>query len=218
MPNDQVEEFDKDFTSPIIDLSSASPHSPEDAHFTYCFDDINRLSRMLGIPWELAKDILFSTRAPFIGFLWDLETLQVSIPEQKKEKYLEAIREWEKQPAHTLLETQQLHGKLLHASSILPARRAYLVSLKAMLSICNNCPHMPHTPPKKTLQTTSIGGKGTSLNPMSPTPSQDLLMSSTPWLTQTLAQVLALRSGSMVGGELGAFTRVEPKQPQHQLG
>jgi len=150
LPNDHVEEFDEDFAFPIIDLSSTSPRSRDDACFTYCFNDIDRLSHLLGIPWEPTKDIPFSACVPFIGFLWNLDTCTVSIPKAKREKYLAAIQEWEEKTTHALQETQQLHGKLLHASFVLPAGKAYLVSLETMLSLYGNCPHMPRTPPKDT--------------------------------------------------------------------
>lgn len=150
MPDGRVEEFDEDLSFPILDLSSSSPRSPEDALFTYSFEDIDRLSKLLGIPWELAKDILFSPCAPFIGFLWDLSARTISIPDKKKEKYLAAILKWEARRAHTLQEVQQLYGKLLHASLVLPAGRAYLVSLEAMLPTFRDRPHMPRTPPKTT--------------------------------------------------------------------
>jgi len=150
MLDGHVEEFDEDSSFLIQDLSNSSPRSPEDALFTYCFADIDKLSKILGIPWEPAKDIFFSSRAPFIGFLWDLATRTVSIPESKKKKYLAAIQEWEARSTHTLLEVQQLYGKLLHASLVLPAGRAYLVSLESMLAIFNNHPYMPHHAPKST--------------------------------------------------------------------
>lgn len=121
MPDDWVKEFDEDFSFPILDLSAAFPRSPEDAHFTFCFDNINHLSKILGIPWELAKDILFASCAPFIGFLQDITTHSVSIPQKKKEKYLATIRDWEIQPPHTLWQVQELYGKLLHAFLVLPA-------------------------------------------------------------------------------------------------
>jgi hypothetical protein len=147
MPDGTVEKFDKDMSFPILDLSTASPCSPEDLLFTYCFDDINRLSKILGIPWELAKDILFSSCALFISFLWDIVTHSVSIPQKKKEKYIAAIQEWEARSSHTLQEVQELYGKLLHASLVLPAGHTYLVSLETMLAIFHNRPFMPHTPP-----------------------------------------------------------------------
>jgi hypothetical protein len=150
MPDGRVEEFDEDLSFPILDLSATSPRSFEDARFTFCFDDINRLSKTLGIPWELAKDIPFSSCPPFVGFLWDIASRSISIPPKKKEKYLAAIQEWETRPSHTLQQVQELYGKLLHVSLVIPAGRAYLVSLETMLSVFHNRPHMPRRPPKNT--------------------------------------------------------------------
>lgn len=149
MPDGRVEEYDEDCSFDIEDLSTRSPRSAEDALFTYCFADINQLSEILGIPWELAKDIYFSSRAPFVGFLWDIPTRTISIPENKRAKYLDAIRAWEDRPKHTLLEAQQLYGKLLHISLVIPAGRAYLGALETMLPIFDNRPHMPRFPPKE---------------------------------------------------------------------
>ena len=74
----------------------------------------------------------------------------VHLPEEKKAKYLAAIAEWETKRAHNLLEAQKIYGKLLHASLVIPAGRAYLTSLEAMLGTFNNSPFLPHTPPRDT--------------------------------------------------------------------
>jgi hypothetical protein len=51
---------------------------------------------------------------------------------------------------HNLLETQKLYGKLLHASLVIPAGRAYLTNLEAMLASFNGSVFIPHTPPRDT--------------------------------------------------------------------
>lgn len=47
-----------------------------------------------------------------------------------------------------LIETQRLFGKLLYACLVVPAGRAYLTELEAMLPIFGNRPHVPHSPPR----------------------------------------------------------------------
>ena len=49
---------------------------------------------------------------------------------------------------HNLLEVQELYGKLLHAALVIPAGRAHLTSLEAMLAAFNDNPFLPHTPPR----------------------------------------------------------------------
>ena len=112
--------------------------------------DIDALSDDLGIPWEADKDVPFGEVAPFIGFTWDLTNCTVSLPDSKKEKYLQAIQEWEMKPRHTLDEAQKLYGKLLHACHVVPAGRAYLTNLEAFMGACHDRPFCPHYPPRRT--------------------------------------------------------------------
>ena len=150
MPNGRSEEFDEDMANPLQDLSSTSERSQEDALFTYADDDIDRLSDELGIPWETSKTIPFGSMVSYLGFVWDLDARTVAISAEKKLKYLNAIEEWERKPRHALAEVQKLYGKLLHASLVVPAGRAYLTNLEAMLSGFNSSPFVPHTPPRST--------------------------------------------------------------------
>jgi hypothetical protein len=112
--------------------------------------DIDSLSDELGIPWEHAKDVAFTPSIPYIGFQWDIENKTVYIPEDKKAKYLMAIRSWEAHRTHTLEDVQRLHGKLMHACYIVPMGRAYLTSLQTFLGIFHNRPFLPRSPPKRT--------------------------------------------------------------------
>ena len=147
MPDGRLEEFDEDMATPLCDLSHTSARSPHDAIFAYADKDIDLLSDELGILWETSKTIPFGAIVPYLSFVWDLDTCTVAVPVEKKLKYLSAIKEWEKKPMHALAEVQKLYGKLLHASLVVTAGRAYLTNLEAMLSAFNNSPFMPHTPP-----------------------------------------------------------------------
>ena len=57
MPNDHHEEFNEDCSAPILDLSTQSPRSIEDAKFTYAMADIDQLSDELRIPWEISLSV-----------------------------------------------------------------------------------------------------------------------------------------------------------------
>ena len=57
---------------------------------------------------------------------------------------------WEETPHHTLQEVEGLYGKLLHASSVVVASRAYLTELESMLGLYSDHPLISHTPPKHT--------------------------------------------------------------------
>jgi hypothetical protein len=144
------EEFDKDMAFPLRDLSRSSPRSLTDAQFTYTDADIDRISDVLGIPWESSKTVPFSNVVPYLGFIWNLTTRTVEVPPEKKYKYLKAIEEWQKEPQHPLVEVQKLYGKLLHTTLVVPAGRAYLTNLEAMLALFHNRPFVPHSPPRDT--------------------------------------------------------------------
>jgi hypothetical protein len=140
MPDGRPEEFDEDLSATLLDLSTSSLRSADDANFSYASTDIDNISEQLGIPWEKSKDIPFGFSVPFIGFLWDLPSQTVSITNKKKAKYLVAIEEWEARRTH----------KLLHTSLIVPQGRAYLTNLEAMLGIFHGSPFLPRTPPRHT--------------------------------------------------------------------
>lgn len=143
-----LDEFDEDCSAQCLDLTSQSPRSDEDRLFTYNFDDIDRLSDYLGIPWEKSKDMPFAPSTIFIGLDWNLVNLTVSLPPKKKTKYLTAIQEWNSSSTHTLNDVQKLYGKLLHSSLVLPAGRAYLTGLETMLGIYGTNPFLPRHAPK----------------------------------------------------------------------
>ena len=102
------------------------------------------LSNTLGIVWALQKDQPFKASTIYIGFLWDLDRMTVSLTPEKRDKYLSAIHKWRKRQAHTLQDVQELYGKLLHACSAVPRGRAYLIHLESMLSTCGPQPFLPH--------------------------------------------------------------------------
>jgi hypothetical protein len=147
LPDDHSEEYDEDCSFPIKDFSQRSPRSLKDAQFSCCLDDINFFSAETGTPWEPSKDVPFSPHPPFTGFTWNLDARTVEIPTSKKQKYLAAIATWESRPRHTLFQVRSLYGKLAHASLVVPAGRAYLTELEAMLSLFSDRPLVPHTPP-----------------------------------------------------------------------
>ena len=150
LPSGATQEFDEDCRATLRNLANASPRTAEDQRFAYADVDIDKISARLGIKWEASKATPFGTQVPYLGFRWDLDTRVVHLLEGKKIKYLAAIAEWESRRTHNLLETQKLYGKLLHASLVVPAGRAYLTNLEAMLGAFNNNTFLPHTPPRDT--------------------------------------------------------------------
>jgi hypothetical protein len=77
--------------------------------------DIDKLLQALGIPWEKEKDQPFGSKVSFTGLEWDLQDKSVSIPQKKRQKYLDEVKTWQQSQTHDLADAQKLHGKLLHA-------------------------------------------------------------------------------------------------------
>ncbi|KAF5373365.1 hypothetical protein D9757_009741 [Collybiopsis confluens] len=149
LPSGQQEEFDDDFTFPLIDMSGASSRSVEDLRFTYAFCDIDQVTLPLGYTWALEKDIPFCESPTYFGFQWHLETRTVSIPAEKRAKYSECINRWEEQPTHDLDEATTLYGKLLHVSLVLRRGKAYLTELeKFIANLSHVASHVRHHVPR----------------------------------------------------------------------
>ena len=147
-PDGTLDEHVEDCHFPCLDLS---PRSLEDSHYSYNFDDIDKVLSVLGIPWERSKDLPFASSTTYIGFKWDLEDISVSLSPEKRLKYADAIRDWLLCPKHDLLDVQKLYSKLLHACLVVPAGRAYLTSLEAMLGLCMPHPFTLYPPVKGSL-------------------------------------------------------------------
>jgi hypothetical protein len=135
-----LDEFTEDCRFDCTDLSGASPRSAEDLSYCYNFDDIDRISYTLGIPWEKTKDKPFGFTTTYLGFLWDLSTSTVALGTEKKAKYLQEVRNWQSRPTHSRNDVERMYGKLLHVCNIMPQGRAYITTLEAMLGLFTTHP------------------------------------------------------------------------------
>ena len=97
--------------------------------FHYTADLIWTIAEELGWPWAPEKFKDFSTSFTYIGFLWDLSSKLVQLPETKKIKYLERISTWSHGSLHTMKEADTIIGTLNHVALVVPEGRSRLVSL-----------------------------------------------------------------------------------------
>lgn len=143
LQDDRLEEFDEDMSASVKDLSHESPRSEQDMLFSCSIEDVDRVYRALGVPWQPSKDVAFSSVFPYTGFLWDIKNGTVALLEEKRLKYLAAIADWRKSPTHDLREAQKLYGKLLHVCHLIREGRAYLTEFKRMFPAFTANPFMP---------------------------------------------------------------------------
>jgi len=142
------EEWAEDCAVPLKDLTLTSSRTRnEDSGSMYAYDmqDIDSISQELGIPWELSKDTPFTSRPVYLGFKWDIRHKTVQLTGSKQLKYIAAIRSWLESPRHPLNDVESLHGKLSHASLVIPEGSAYLTTLQTMLGMFDTKPFMPRT-------------------------------------------------------------------------
>ena len=205
-PDGRLDEHVEDCQFPCQDLSSQSPRSPEDSLYTYNFHDIDKLSDILGIPWEKSKDQPFSTSTSYIGLKWDLDRLEVALTAEKRQKYSLAILDWHSRHKHDLNDVQKLYGKLLHACLVIPAGRSYLTSLESMLVLCSPHPFTLYSPVRELAEDLSWWAFKLSAPLSRPIPAPPLSMTSTPSQMQVLAS--ALPSPSRTDGGHGISSLV----------
>ncbi|KAL5487503.1 hypothetical protein ACEPAI_5611 [Sanghuangporus weigelae] len=162
LPDGRLEEFSDNMEFPLQSLEftpslstvlpSQSPSAASstiysnDSLFAYSASHVDQISLHLGVPWKHEKTTPFAFTVTYLGFLWDLESKTVSLSDTKSSKYKSAIQSWHTRKWHTLKDVQELYGKLLHASHVLPAGRAYLFGLESMLPTYGDRPDCPHRP------------------------------------------------------------------------
>lgn len=150
LPSGRAEEFDDDFSFPLTDHSKDSPRSAEEASYTYSFCDIDAITDILGYVWAPEKDVPFCFDPIYFGFMWQFDCMVVSVPVEKREKYLTCITEWEARAKHNLEQITGLYGKLMHVSLVLTCGRAYLIEFEKMMSeISHAAPFACHRPPRR---------------------------------------------------------------------
>ncbi|QRV85681.1 Reverse transcriptase domain protein [Ceratobasidium sp. AG-Ba] len=96
------------------------------------FNDVQAIydvADQLGWHWKRSKTRPFSTAFVYLGFVWDIPTRQVSIPDTKRLKYAGRLEDWSGRAKVTLKECQQLLGSLIHCCLVVPEGRPRLANL-----------------------------------------------------------------------------------------
>ncbi|KAG9087292.1 hypothetical protein FRC06_002607 [Ceratobasidium sp. 370] len=111
-----------------------TPHhrfSPSFSPPLFSEEAIYQLAARLGWPWKHAKTRLFAFIFTYLGFVWDLEHKQVSIPPEKRAKYSTHIRDWLARPKASLKEMEVIIGSLIHCALAIPDGCAHIAGLIA---------------------------------------------------------------------------------------
>ena len=116
--------------------------------FSYSLTDIYALAKRLGWPWKESKTRPFAKEFKYLGFLWNLSTKTVQIPEQKKLRYLEKLEPWQTNRKFSKKEVESVLGTLVHCSLAVPDGRSQLPSLSRFATSFNflSSPFIRKTP------------------------------------------------------------------------
>jgi hypothetical protein len=106
--------------------------------FSYSLSDIYSLAEQLGWPWKKAKTRPFNPQFKYLGFIWDLSTKTVQIPDAKKISYLTKLQPWTSGQKFSKKEAESVLGTLVHCSLAIPDGRSRLPSISRFSSSFNH--------------------------------------------------------------------------------
>ncbi|THH17690.1 hypothetical protein EUX98_g9078 [Antrodiella citrinella] len=118
--------------------------------YAYGLTDIFRVTAPLGVPWHPKKITDYSHEVVYLGFLWNLETRTVSLPDTKHEKYTnKLVKVLDGMPERRVSQKDlmSINGTLSHITFVYPHSRSYLTNLCTFIASYPN-PYAPRFPPK----------------------------------------------------------------------
>ena len=121
--------------------------------FSYSLSDIYNLAAQLGWPWKKSKTKPFSVEFTYLGFLWNLSSKTVQIPESKKLRYLIKLEPWTHGQKFSRKDAESILGTLVHCSLAVPDGRSRLPSIARFTSSFNHLsiPYARRLPNKSVL-------------------------------------------------------------------
>lgn len=120
--------------------------------YDLCEDDIYALADRLGWPWSVKKTRPFSHRFCYLGFTWDLDQKTVEITDEKKRKYVDALRRWQPGASMRQKEALSVLGKLVHCCLVVPDGRSRIPALSRWSATFRaDRPHLAYIVPKGVL-------------------------------------------------------------------
>lgn len=97
--------------------------------YTYSEDIVEEVAKHLGWPWAPEKHQPFSSTFTYIGFKWSLAQHMVSIPPNKKAKYITRLEAWEQGQPVSRQACNAVIGTLNHCCLAVPEGRSRMPAL-----------------------------------------------------------------------------------------
>ena len=108
--------------------------------FPYSLSDIYDLAKRLGWPWKESKTRPFASEFKYLGFIWNLSSKTVEIPDAKKLRYLSKLEPWAEGRKFSKKDTESLLGTLVHCSLAVPDGRSRLPAISRFAASFNFSP------------------------------------------------------------------------------
>ncbi|PPR05117.1 hypothetical protein CVT24_010092 [Panaeolus cyanescens] len=123
--------------------------------YDYGFQEVVRSVEPLGVPWHPTKGTLtFTSKPVFLGLLWDIPERTVSLPEEKRVKFLfratNFLSRFVSSPCN-LKDVERLHGSLCYIAFVFPEGRSRLPSLSNFAASFNNSEFSSRFPPRSVI-------------------------------------------------------------------
>ena len=108
--------------------NSVSDQTP--AAYSYAYDRPSALSfiKELNIPWHPDKGQDFDETFKYIGFLWNITARTVSLPEEKRQKFLDRTRNFIsafQAQCCAVRDVMKIHGSLCHIAYVYPEGKSH---------------------------------------------------------------------------------------------
>ena len=114
-----------------------SPNTSNPPSFSYSLADIYDIASPLGWPWKESKTRPFASEFKYLGFIWDLSSKTVQIPETKKVRYLSKLEPWIPGSKFSRKNTESILGTLVHCSLAVPEGRSRLPAISRFAASFN---------------------------------------------------------------------------------
>ncbi|KAE8217216.1 hypothetical protein CF326_g9524 [Tilletia indica] len=103
-------------------------------------DQVHESTKELGFPWHPVKRSEFDSVVKYLGFIWNLESMTVMLPDDKRVKFLEHVELFRSSAPRSLKEVRELVGSLQHVAMMARDLAPYTAEMINFMSAWNTQP------------------------------------------------------------------------------
>ncbi|KAE8229867.1 hypothetical protein CF326_g5147 [Tilletia indica] len=104
---------------------------------TITLDQVHAATKDLGFPWHPSKRSEFDTSVKYLGFIWNLESQTVMLPDEKRLQFADLAKRFTTSEPRSLKELRELSGSLQHVAMMARDMAPYTSEMISFLSAWN---------------------------------------------------------------------------------